>query len=87
MDLSIYILKLLLFLLLFLFVLFLFLRYGKRLKFTELKKEKNGLKRIDTLYLGYKRFLSLVEYENRFFLIGVGDKEISLLDSWTREER
>jgi flagellar biogenesis protein FliO len=80
-----YVIKVLFLLVAFLSSLFLLARYGSRLRIGDLKKEK-GLRKIDTVHLGYKRFLSLVEYEDRVFLIGVGEREISLLSAWKKGE-
>jgi flagellar biogenesis protein FliO len=46
-----------------------------------------GLRKMDTLHLGYKKFISVVEVENYVLVLGIGDKEISLLTKWKKEER
>lgn len=79
-----YALRIVLFIVAFFSLLFMLARYGSRLRITEFRKER-ALKKIDMLPLGYKRFLFLVEYEGRLFLIGAGEREISLLSSWQKE--
>ncbi len=46
-----------------------------------------GLRKMDTLHLGYKKFILVVEVENYVLVLGIGDKEISLLTKWKKEER
>lgn len=45
-----------------------------------------GLKRIETIPLGYKKFLSVVEVKDQILLIGVGQERISLLAKWKKEK-
>jgi flagellar biogenesis protein FliO len=48
---------------------------------------KYGLRKVDTIHLGYKKFLSIVEVRNQVLVIGVGDKEMTLLARWEKEEQ
>jgi len=86
METYLYIIKLVLFLIAFICAGLIFYRYKDKLKPSLLRQNNTvGLKKRDTLYLGYKKFITLVEFENYSFLIGVGDKEISILHAWKRE--
>jgi flagellar biogenesis protein FliO len=44
-----------------------------------------GLQKGETLHLGYKKFVSVLEVQDHVLVIGVGEKEISLLASWKKE--
>jgi len=62
-------------------------RYSGKLRSKLGPKEKGyGLKKADTIALGYKKFVSVVEVDNRVLVIGVGEKEMSLLTHWTKED-
>jgi flagellar biogenesis protein FliO len=45
-----------------------------------------GLKKTDTIHLGYKKFVSLVEVKDYVLVIGVGEKEMTLLTKWKKGE-
>ena len=45
-----------------------------------------GLKKMDTIHLGYKKFISVVEVKNYVLVLGVGEKEMSLLTKWKKED-
>jgi len=45
-----------------------------------------GLKKTDTIHLGYKKFVSVVEVKNYILVLGVGEKEMSLLAKWKKED-
>jgi flagellar biogenesis protein FliO len=61
-------------------------RYSGKLRLKLGPKEKSyGLKKTDTIALGYKKFVSVVEVDNRVLVIGVGEKEMSLLAQWTKQ--
>ena len=62
-----------------------FLRYGNRLKLRPDGK-RYGLQKVETVHLGYKKFVSVVEIRDRVLVIGVGEKEMSLLTEWRNEE-
>ena len=52
-------------------------------------KSKNtgyGLRRVETIPLGYKKFISVVEIRDQVLVIGVGQDAISLLAQWKKEE-
>jgi flagellar biogenesis protein FliO len=46
-----------------------------------------GLKKSDTIHLGYKKFISVVEVKDYVLVLGVGEKEMSLLTKWKREDK
>jgi len=64
----------------------LFYRYGDKLKLRPASKSY-GLQKVETIHLGYKKSVSVVEIRNRVLVIGVGEKELSLLTEWAREEK
>jgi hypothetical protein len=41
---------------------------------------------VETVHLGYKKFVSVLEIRDRVLVIGVGEKEMSLLTEWRNEE-
>jgi flagellar biogenesis protein FliO len=45
-----------------------------------------GLQKGETIHLGYKKFVSVLEVKDHVLVIGVGEKEMSLLASWKKEE-
>jgi flagellar biogenesis protein FliO len=45
-----------------------------------------GLKRVETIPLGYKKFISVVEVRDQILVIGVGQDTISLLARLKKEE-
>ena len=45
-----------------------------------------GLKRVETIPLGYKKFISVVEVRDQVLVVGVGQDAISLLARWKKEE-
>jgi flagellar biogenesis protein FliO len=49
--------------------------------------QAHGLQKTDTIHLGYRKFVSVVEVEGHVMVIGVGDKEMTLLTQWTRVEK
>jgi len=44
-----------------------------------------GLKKVDTIYLAPRKFISVVEVRDHVLVIGAGEKEISLLATWRKE--
>ncbi len=63
-------------------------RYSGKLKFRlRPADEGRGLKKVDSVYLGYKKFVSVVEVKDYVLVIGAGDKEISLLAKWKKEDK
>jgi flagellar biogenesis protein FliO len=60
-------------------------RYGNKLKLRPASKSY-GLQKVETIHLGYKKFVSVVEIRNRVLVIAVGEKEVSLLTEWANEE-
>lgn len=51
------------------------------------KDPQSSLKKVDTMHLGYKKFISVVEIGDNVLVIGAGDKEMSLLAKWKKEGR
>ena len=67
-------------------VLILLYRYADRLKLNmKTKDTAYGLKKVDTIRLGYKKFVSVLEVKDYVLVIGVGEKEMSLLTRWKKE--
>jgi flagellar biogenesis protein FliO len=66
-----------------------FYRYSGKLKLNLGLKPAGrgyGLQKGETIHLGYRKFVSVLEVKDRVLVIGVGDKEMSLLASWKKEE-
>jgi len=62
-------------------------RYADKYKFNLKKKNSEySFKKHDTLHLGYKKFISVVEIKDYILVVGVGDKEMSLLARWKKED-
>ena len=62
-------------------------RYGGKFRFNlKPKTTEYALRKADTIHLGYKKFISIVEIEDRVLVIGVGEKEMSLLTEWQKQE-
>jgi flagellar biogenesis protein FliO len=64
-------------------------RYAGKLKFSLNLKQKTtpySLRKLDMIHLGYKKFVSVVEIKDQILVIGMGEKELSLLARWTKEE-
>jgi flagellar biogenesis protein FliO len=80
------VLKMLLVMVAFCCAAVLFFRYGRRLKLRPVSKNY-GLQKVETIHLGYKKFVSVVEIKDRVLVIGVGEKELSLLADWKNEEK
>jgi flagellar biogenesis protein FliO len=64
-------------------------RLASKYKFDLMKPKGTGygLKKMDTLHLGYKKFISVVEVKDYVLVLGVGEKEMSLLTKWKKEDR
>ncbi len=69
-------------------VIFFLYRYSGKFKFNMMRQKETAysLKKIDMIHLGYKKFVSVVEVKNRVLVIGVGEKDLSLLTQWTKEK-
>jgi flagellar biogenesis protein FliO len=66
--------------------LLIFRRYGSKIKFNLKPRETPyGLKKVDMIHLGYRKFVSVLEVQDRVLVIGMGDKELTLLAQWTKE--
>ncbi|MDW8002906.1 MAG: flagellar biosynthetic protein FliO [Deltaproteobacteria bacterium] len=60
------------------------------LKFYFGSEKKDGdryLKKLDTVHLGYKKFVTVLEVDDRILVLGVSEKEISVLCHWRKEGR
>lgn len=66
--------------------IYLLSRYAGRLNLRLKPKDSAayGLKKVDSVYLGYKKFISVVEVKDHVLVIGAGEKEISLLARWRK---
>ncbi len=62
-----------------------FYRYSGKLRLKPPGKTF-GLQKGETIHLGYKKFVSVLEVQDRVLVVGVGEKEMSLLTSWKKEE-
>jgi len=63
-------------------------RYSGKLKLPFRADEQNyGMKKVGSLYLGYRKFVSVVEIKDHVLVIGGGDKELSLLAKWKKEDK
>jgi flagellar biogenesis protein FliO len=40
-----------------------------------------------SIYLGYKKFISVVEVNEHVFVVGVGEREMTLLAKWEKVEK
>ena len=40
-----------------------------------------------SIYLGYKKFISVVEVNEHVLVVGVGDKEMTLLAKWKKADK
>jgi flagellar biogenesis protein FliO len=61
-------------------------RYAGRLRLN--MKPRAGeatIKKGETIHLGYRKFLSVVEVKDRVFLLAVGQEQVSLLHHWKKE--
>ena len=67
--------------------IYLLSRYAAKMNFRFGTKNPSGygLKKVDTVYLGYKKFISVVEVKDQVLVIGAGEKEMSLLARWTKQ--
>ncbi|MBP9560551.1 MAG: flagellar biosynthetic protein FliO [Syntrophorhabdaceae bacterium] len=65
--------------------MFLLYRYSGKLRFN-IKKGKSpyNLKRVDTIYLGAKKSISVVEVDEYVLVLGIGEKEIRTLLRWKK---
>lgn len=67
--------------------IYLLSRYATKMNFKFGTKNSSGygLKKVDTIYLGYKKFISVVEVKDHVLVIGAGEKEMSLLARWKKQ--
>lgn len=63
-------------------------RYSGKFKLPFRTEEQNyGLKKVGSLYLGYKKFVSVIEVKDHVLVVGGGDKELFLLTEWKKEDK
>jgi flagellar biogenesis protein FliO len=68
--------------------MFLLYRYAGKFKLNLRPKDTPyNLRKVDMIHLGYKKFVSVVEVKDRVLVIGVSDKDMSLLTQWTKEDK
>jgi flagellar biogenesis protein FliO len=88
MDIYVGIIKVFLLMLGMVAAIIFFARYAKKIKFLPGSQNAGyGLKKAGSIYLGYKKFVAVVEVQDRVLVIGAGDKEMSLLTSWKKGEK
>jgi flagellar biogenesis protein FliO len=63
-------------------------RYAGKFRFN-LKpvKSQYNLKKQDSIYLGYKKYVSVVEVNDYVMVIGVGEKDLTLLAKWKKVDK
>ena len=64
-------------------------KYAGKFKLNLNLKQKTtpyALRKLDMIHLGYRKFVSVVEVKDQILVIGMGEKELSLLARWTKEE-
>lgn len=65
-------------------------RYAGKFKLNLNLKQKEtpySLRKLDMIHLGYRKFVSVVEIKDQILVIGMGDKELSLLARLTKEDK
>ncbi len=60
-------------------------RYSGKLKL-RLPIKNSGPHKVETIHLGFRKFVSIMEIRDHVLVIGVGEKEMALLASWKKEE-
>ncbi len=87
MDIYLSIIKVFLFMLGIAAVIIFTARYAGKLKLPLGTQDGGyGLKKMGSIYLGYRKFVTVVEVKDHVLVIGAGDKEIALLAQWKKEE-
>jgi flagellar biogenesis protein FliO len=46
-----------------------------------------AIKKGETIHLGHRKFLSVVDVKDRTFLLAIGQDQVSLLYHWEKEKR
>ena len=65
----------------------LFSRYTGKFKIPFRSEEQNyNIKKVGSLTMGYRKFISAVEVNNHALVVGGGDKELPLLAKCKKEE-
>lgn len=65
-----------------------FHRYAGKFRLNLNMKGRAGdsaIRKGETIHLGYRKFLSVVEVRDRVFLLAVGQDQVSLLHQWKKE--
>jgi flagellar biogenesis protein FliO len=87
MDAYVYIVKVLFALLGIVAGMVLLYRYSERLKVRMKPRGMDyGLRKLDTIHLGYKKFVTVLEVKDHILVVGAGEKEMVLLTQWKKEE-
>jgi flagellar biogenesis protein FliO len=65
-----------------------FRRYGGKYKLDLMRQKETpySLKKLNTIHLGNRKFVSVVEVSDRILIIGIGEKDLTLLTQWTKGE-
>jgi flagellar biogenesis protein FliO len=50
-------------------------------------KSEYNLKKQDSIYLGYKKYVSVVEVNEHVLVIGIGEKDLTLLAKWKKADK
>jgi flagellar biogenesis protein FliO len=68
---------------------FLYRLLGKQKGFLPFGGLKTGgyVKKLETVHMGNRKFLSVVEVKGRILVIGVGQENMSLLAEWPKAEK
>lgn len=61
-------------------------RYGLRIKENFEKREGREIRKVDSLPIGFRRHLILLEVMDRIIVIGVSEKEITPVALWKKED-
>ena len=62
-------------------------RYAGKFRLNLGHRAGNGIiRKGETVHLGYRKFLSVVEVRDRVFLLAVGQDQVSLLSQWKKGE-
>ncbi|HOV91249.1 MAG TPA: flagellar biosynthetic protein FliO [Syntrophorhabdaceae bacterium] len=79
------IVKVIFILLCIIFGMILLYRYSEKLRFNVKRgKSPYNLRRVDTLYLGAKKSISIVEVDEFVLVLGIGEKDVRPLLRWKK---
>ena len=86
MDIYVGIIKMVLLMLGMIAGIILFARYAKKFKFPGSQTTGYDIKKAGSVYLGYKKFVAVVEVQGHVLVVGAGEKEMTLLATWKKDE-